>query len=377
MKLEADIDHIGGALKGLGRWLPRRTVAKAEGGRASVWVITASWRGRSAGAAAVPAAAAGRGAGRAALRTPFAQAGRGDRRAPLARARAPAPSCSRSAHGQRPGDSVGRRGRVARVRQHRGRATSRSGGSGQRARGPDRSRARPATRLGAVPGRARRDPLGALRSPPSRSRAPGAPTGGRAAAVPPAAGSRSSAGQLAVELDLEPGKGRGWMPTRVRLRVLAVGKRSQQRAAEGDRRPAPRPRARRAGGGDRVRAPGEGGALQGDPVRRPPRRRARRVSLLAQLPGLSPRQGVWVGGRTGRDPRTEPNRRRRYGTWVAEPPAGTYFTRGSLMARGRRDGAYRPRLLLASSGGARPIPSARHAGASRPSSGGPAAGRTA
>lgn len=36
----------------------------------------------------------------------------------------------------------------------------------------------------------------------------------------------------------------------------------------------------------------------------------------------------------------------RYGMWVAKPPAGTYFTRGRLVARGRRDGAYRPRLLL-------------------------------
>ena len=36
----------------------------------------------------------------------------------------------------------------------------------------------------------------------------------------------------------------------------------------------------------------------------------------------------------------------RYGMWVAKPPPGTYFTRGRLVARGRRGGAYRPRLLL-------------------------------
>jgi hypothetical protein len=36
----------------------------------------------------------------------------------------------------------------------------------------------------------------------------------------------------------------------------------------------------------------------------------------------------------------------RHGAWVARPPAGTYFTRGSLVARGRSDGGYRPRLLL-------------------------------
>ena len=36
-----------------------------------------------------------------------------------------------------------------------------------------------------------------------------------------------------------------------------------------------------------------------------------------------------------------------YATWVAEPPAGTHFTGGSFLARGRRHGAYRPQLLLA------------------------------
>ncbi len=40
----------------------------------------------------------------------------------------------------------------------------------------------------------------------------------------------------------------------------------------------------------------------------------------------------------------------RYGAWVAKPPAGTYFTRGKLMARGRRGAAYRPRLLLGAPG---------------------------
>jgi hypothetical protein len=39
-----------------------------------------------------------------------------------------------------------------------------------------------------------------------------------------------------------------------------------------------------------------------------------------------------------------------HGMWVAKPPAGTYFTRGKLMARGRRAGAYRPRLLLGAPG---------------------------
>jgi hypothetical protein len=43
-----------------------------------------------------------------------------------------------------------------------------------------------------------------------------------------------------------------------------------------------------------------------------------------------------------------------YGVWVAKPPAGTYFTRGRLLARGRRDGAYRPRLLLGAPGQSTP-----------------------
>jgi hypothetical protein len=47
---------------------------------------------------------------------------------------------------------------------------------------------------------------------------------------------------------------------------------------------------------------------------------------------------------------------RRYGMWVAKPPAGAYFTRGRLLARGRRDGAYRPRLLLSASRGSAPHP---------------------
>ena len=37
---------------------------------------------------------------------------------------------------------------------------------------------------------------------------------------------------------------------------------------------------------------------------------------------------------------------RGYGMWVAKPPPGTYFTRGRLLARGRRGNGYRPRLLL-------------------------------
>ncbi len=42
----------------------------------------------------------------------------------------------------------------------------------------------------------------------------------------------------------------------------------------------------------------------------------------------------------------------RYGAWVAKPPAGTFFTGGRLLARGRRDWGYHPRLLLAPPQGA-------------------------
>jgi hypothetical protein len=47
----------------------------------------------------------------------------------------------------------------------------------------------------------------------------------------------------------------------------------------------------------------------------------------------------------------------RYGMWMAEAPAGTYFTHGRLRARGTKDGGYRPRLLLGAPrrGAANPI----------------------
>jgi len=43
--------------------------------------------------------------------------------------------------------------------------------------------------------------------------------------------------------------------------------------------------------------------------------------------------------------------------WIAEAPAGTYFTRGRLTAGGTEDGGYRPRLLLGAPGrgAAKPI----------------------
>jgi hypothetical protein len=60
----------------------------------------------------------------------------------------------------------------------------------------------------------------------------------------------------------------------------------------------------------------------------------RRVSACGSGEGL---------GVTHARSRTGP---RRYGRWVAKPPAGAYFTRGRVLARGRRGNGYRPRLLL-------------------------------
>ncbi len=64
----------------------------------------------------------------------------------------------------------------------------------------------------------------------------------------------------------------------------------------------------------------------------------RGVAACASGPGL---------GVAHKPSRTAPGR---YGAWVAAAPAGTYFIRGRLMARGRRDGAYSPRLLLTARG---------------------------
>ena len=89
----------------------------------------------------------------------------------------------------------------------------------------------------------------------------------------------------------------------------------------------------------------------------------RRVAACGSGPGL---------GVAHRPTRTAPGRS---GAWVATAPAGTYFIRGRLMARGRRDGAYTPRLLLDAPGseGARPE-SDRRETASRPLTGEPTPG---
>jgi hypothetical protein len=75
----------------------------------------------------------------------------------------------------------------------------------------------------------------------------------------------------------------------------------------------------------------------------------RRVTACSSGPGL---------GVAHRPARTAPGR---FGAWVASAPAGTHFIRGRLIARGRRDGAYAPRLLLGASGqgGRQPIGSPR------------------
>jgi hypothetical protein len=46
----------------------------------------------------------------------------------------------------------------------------------------------------------------------------------------------------------------------------------------------------------------------------------------------------------------------RHGMWAAQAPAGTYFARGRLAARGREEGGYSPRLLLHSPGRGAPDP---------------------
>ncbi len=138
-KLEADIGHLDGALKRLGRWLPRRSIAMAEcNARQRVAAITVELgeldpRARAALAAVPqgPATEALR------VRTPFTHASGSDRWAlPARRGRRRLPA--RLPHGQRPGRLLrppGRRGASAAApwgrrpfrRKRIGKAHSRSG----------------------------------------------------------------------------------------------------------------------------------------------------------------------------------------------------------------------------------------------------------
>ena len=258
--------------------------------------------------------------------------------------------CLRS-HGQRPGDSIGAAAPWRGCASIRGRSTLTSQrGPGQRSSrcGPVRESARPPEGPGQRPG----EVAGGRSSAPVTSET--APPAPEPAAVPqPAIAARSrllrsGAAQLAPS-DLHPGeeRRRGGLPTRVRLRVLVV---REGVSASGPRlRPAPgshtsrspcwwrqsrlRP-GRAAGPYDAVQCAAHLGAGHGGFHFSRNSPDFHRVRACGSGDGL---------GVTHERSRTGPGR---YGAWVAKPPAGTYFTRGRLMARGRRGDAYRPRLLL-------------------------------
>lgn len=140
MTLEADIGRVDGALKRLGRWLPRRTVAKAEGRARERWeAITTEVEERDPHAQAAADAAHV-----AATKT------RGFERPSHTRVAAiagffllvgGAGAFLLASHtGSGPGDSVGPRGAVEGVRQHPGALDAHiHGGSEQRSRGARQS----------------------------------------------------------------------------------------------------------------------------------------------------------------------------------------------------------------------------------------------
>jgi len=130
IKLDADIGRVDGALKGIGRWLPARTAAKAQGrARERLEAITAQVeeRGPQARAADAPQGGATkrRGFGRPSRTGVAAIAGF------LLLVAGAGAFLLASNPGSGPGDSVGRRGAVAGVRQHPGTLDTRiQGGSG-------------------------------------------------------------------------------------------------------------------------------------------------------------------------------------------------------------------------------------------------------
>ncbi len=142
MKLDADTGRVDGALKGLGRWLSRRAVAKAQGrARERLEAITTKLEERDP---QVAAAAAAQGA---ATKT------RGSERPTRARVAAIAglvllagvgAFLIASNTGSGPGDSTGHRGAMAGVRQHPGALDVHiQRGSGQRSRGSGKSASPP------------------------------------------------------------------------------------------------------------------------------------------------------------------------------------------------------------------------------------------
>ena len=144
MKLDADIGRVDGALKGLGRWLSRRTVAKAEGrARERLEAITTELEDRDPQARAAADAAQGaatmtRGFERHSQTRVAAIAG-------LFLLAAGAGAFLFASHtGSGPQDSVSRPGAVEGVRQHPGALDAHiQEGSGQRSRGAAQSASPP------------------------------------------------------------------------------------------------------------------------------------------------------------------------------------------------------------------------------------------
>ena len=255
--------------------------------------------------------------------------------------------------GSGPGDSVGPRGAVEGVRQHPGALDAHiQGGSGQRSRGAGQSASPPGHPGTQGSARARSQgagqsaPVASETAPPAPEPAPSRSRWPRRSRLPSRAGSRSGAAQL----DLEPGKerrrGRG-LPTRVRLRVLAV--REDMSASGPPKATSARVRA--------SRSPCSAAAIAFAPLARAGPYKA--VQCAAHLgaghggfhfsrssPDFHRVRACGSGDGLGVTHERSRTGAGGYGVWVAKPPAGTYFTRGRLLARGRRDGAYRPRLLL-------------------------------
>lgn len=144
MKLDADIGRADGALKRLGRWLPRRMVAKAEGrARERLEAITTEVeegdpQPQAAADAAQGAATKTRGFERPSHTRVAAIAG-------FFLLVAGAGAFLLASHtGSGPADSVGPRGAVEGVRQHPGALDAHiQGGSGQRSRGARQSASPP------------------------------------------------------------------------------------------------------------------------------------------------------------------------------------------------------------------------------------------
>lgn len=168
IKLDADIGRVEGALNGIGRWLPAGTAAKAEGrARDRLEAITAEVEERDPQARAAADASQGGATKRRGFKRPS--------RTPVAAIAgflllvAGAGAFLLASHpGSGPGDSVGRQGAVAGVRQHPGTLDTRiRGGSGQPSQGA-RPSASPPGHPGAK-GSARARPPGAGQDAPVAS----------------------------------------------------------------------------------------------------------------------------------------------------------------------------------------------------------------